>query len=182
MSAIVVGDMQVRGSVNSGLNGNSAAFNGVDTSLGKYIANNPLPSATLNALFSDVTGEENALSAIHYACVFVYNSNPLNSYQNPRVWISADVAGGAAVALGVDPTPASPINSTDMQAVQIVYRDNPPVGVVFSAPSDLPSGLLLGTIPPSSVKAFWIRRSCQNTVALSADGLAFSVRGATAAA
>jgi hypothetical protein len=182
MAAITATDIQFRGSVVGGAAGNSTAFGGVDTSLGKYIANAIIADATLNALFSDATGAENAASAVHYACVFIYNANGANALQNAFVWVSGDVAGGAAVAIAVDSVAASALASASAQALQIASRTTAPAAIAFSTPTTFATGLPLGTIPAGQVKAVWIRRSCSNSVALNSDGITISVQGDTAAA
>ena len=182
MAAITAVDIQFRGSVVAGAAGNSTAFGGVDTSLGKYIANAILADATLNALFSDATGAENAANAVHYACLFIYNANGANALQNAVVWVSADVAGGAAVAIAVDSVAASALAAAGAQALQIANRTTAPAAIAFSTPTTFGTGLALGSIPAGSVKAIWIRRTCSNSAAMSNDGLTVSVQGDTAAA
>lgn len=185
MAAITAADLQFRGSVTAGAAGNANAFGGADTSLGKYIANNQLADATLGALFDDATGAENAASTVEYQCVFLYNANGANALQNALIYISAEVANGAEVALGVDPTAASALGSSSAQAVQIANKTTAPGGVTFSLEANvdtLGEALSLGTIPSGNVKAFWIRRTLANTAALNNDGLTLTVSGDTAAA
>lgn len=183
MAAITAAELLFRGSVVSGSAGNSVAFGGVDTSLGKYIANNNLADATLNSLFSDATGAENAASTVHYQCVFIYNSNASNAYQNAVVWVSGDPAGGAEVAIAVDSTAASAVGSASAQALQIANRTTAPAGpLTFSKPTTQGTGLSLGNIPAGQVKAIWIRRTLANTAAMNADGITISIAGDTAAA
>ncbi|HET7713225.1 MAG TPA: hypothetical protein VFK94_01940, partial [Patescibacteria group bacterium] len=107
MAAITAADIQFRGSTTVGAAGNANAFGGADTSLGKYIANNQLADATLDALFDSATGAENSASTVEYQCVFIYNANASNALQNAVIWVSGDPAGGAAVAIAVDSTAAS---------------------------------------------------------------------------
>jgi len=182
MAAITAAEIQVRGSVVAGAAGNATAFGGVDTSLGKYIASGNLPDATINSLLSDATGAENAGSVVHYQCVFVYNSNALNAYQNAVVWVSGDPAGGGAVAIAVDSVAASAVGSAAAQALQIANRTTAPAALAFSTPTTAGAGLALGSIPAGNVKAVWIRRTLSNTAALNADGITISIQGDTAAA
>lgn len=182
MTAITAADIQFRGSVVAGAAGNANAFGGADTSLGKYIASGVLADATINALFSDATGAENAASTVHYQCVFVYNANGANAYQNAVVWVSGDPAGGAAVAIAVDSVAASALGAAAAQALQIANRTTAPAAIAFSTPTSAATGLALGNIPAGSVKAIWIRRTLANTAALNADGITISVQGDTAAA
>lgn len=150
-------------------------------SLGDQISTTQIPDATLNALFDDITGAENAASEAEYRCIFIHNSNSANALQNAVVWLSAEVSGGASIAIGVDPTAASAIASGSAQAVTVANEDTAPAGVTFSAPTSFGTGLSLGSIPAGSCKAFWVRRTAANSAALNNDGVTFSVQGDTGA-
>jgi hypothetical protein len=183
MAAIVAADINFRGSTTAGAAGNSTAYGGVDTGLGKYVTNNNLADATINAMFSDATGAENAASTIHYQCMFIYNANGANAYQSVAAWLSAEVAGGASIALAADSTAASAVGSAGAQALQIANRTTAPAGpLTFTSPTTFASGVALGTIPSGQVKGLWVRRTLANTAALNADGMTISVQGDTAAA
>lgn len=183
MAAITAADINFRGSTTAGAAGNSTAYGGADTGLGKYATNNNLADATLNAMFSDATGAENAASTIHYQCMFVYNANGANAYQSVAAWLSAEVAGGASIALAADSTAASAVGSAGAQALQIASRTTAPAGpLTFSSPTTFASGVALGTIGTGQVKGLWVRRTLANTAALNADGMTISVQGDTAAA
>ena len=151
-------------------------------SLGKYISTSTIADATLNALFDDISGAENAASTVDYRCVFIHNSNAANALQNAVIWLSAEVAGGASIAIGVDPTAASAIGSASAQAVTIASETTAPAGVSFSSPTTAGTGLSLGTIPSGQCKAVWFRRTAANSAALNSDGVTWSVQGDTGAA
>ena len=178
MSAIVPSDILYKYSVTSGAAGNSLA-GAASSSLGKYITTTTIPDATANAVFDDVSGAENAASTVDYRCVFVHNSNAANALQNAVVWLSAEVAGGASIAVGADTTAASAIGSASFQSLQITTETSVPVGVTFTSPTTSATGVALGTIPAGQCKAFWIRRTASNSAALSNDGVTFSVTGDT---
>lgn len=183
MAAIVAADINFRASTTAGAAGNATAYGGVDTGLGKYATSNNLADATLNSMFSDVTGAENAASTLHYQCMFVYNANAANAYQNPFAWFSAEVAGGAASDIAVDSTAASLVGAAGAQALTIASRTTAPAGpLTFVRPTTFATGLALSTIAIGSVKGLWVRRSPANTAALNADGVTISVQGDTAAA
>jgi hypothetical protein len=183
MAAITAADIKFRGSTTAGAAGNANAFGGADTSLGKYITNADLPDATLDSLFDDATGAENAASTVEYQCVFIYNANASNALQNAVVWVSGDPAGGANVDIAVDSTAASAVGAAPAQALQIANKTTAPAGpLTFSKPTTFATGLSLGSIPAGSVKAVWIRRTLTNSAALNNDGITLSVQGDTAAA
>jgi hypothetical protein len=182
MAAITAADIHFRGSTTAGAAGNSTAYGGVDTGLGKYATSNDLADATLNAMFSDATGAENAASTIHYQCQFIYNANGANALQSPFAWLSAEVAGGATIAIGADTTATSAVGAAPAQGLTIANRTTAPAGVTFSAPTTFGTGVALSSIPAGNVKGLWYRRTLANTAALNADGVTVSVQGDTAAA
>lgn len=178
MSAIVPSDILFKYSTTAGSAGNSGAGT-ASSSLGKYISTTAIPDATLNALYDDVSGAENAASAVDYRCVFVHNSNGSNALENAVVYLSAEVAGGASIAVGADTTAASAIGSASAQALQVANETTAPAGVTFSSPTTAGAGVSLGTIPSGQCKAFWVRRTASNSAALSGDGVTLTVSGDT---
>jgi hypothetical protein len=177
MSAIVAGDLLWKYATVSGSAGNTLTST-ANASLGKYISTTAFPDAALNALFDDISGAENAASTVDYRCIFIHNSNASNPLENAVVYMS-DVAGGAAVAVGVDTTAASALGSASAQALTIANETTAPAGVSFSSPTTVGAGLSLGTIPSGQVRAIWVRRTAANSAALSADGCSIFVAGDT---
>lgn len=178
MTAIVSSDILLKYSTTAGSAGNNLGGT-AGSSLGKYISATAMPDATLNALFDDVTGAENAASTVDYRCLFVHNSNAANALENAVVYLSAETAGGASIAVGADTTAASAIGAPSAQALQVANETTAPTGVAFSAPTTSGTGVSLGTIPVGQCKAFWVRRTAANTAALSNDGVTLSVTGDT---
>lgn len=173
-------DLLIKLSTTAGAAGDSTAGGAAGTSLGKYISTTQITDATLNNLFPDVTGTENAASNVDYQCVFVHNNHATLQYQNPVIYISSEVAGGVSAAIGVDTTASSAVGSATAQALQIADKNTLPSGVSFSSPTTVGTGLTLGSINAGSVKAFWIRRTAANTSALNNDGVTVTVSGDTA--
>jgi len=179
--AIVASDILFRLSTTTGSVGNSTSSTPA-ASLGKYVSTTALTDATLNNLFDDVSGSENTALESEYRCLFVYNSHATLTFQNVVVWLDSQVAGGADVAIGVDTTAASALNASSAQALTIANEDTAPAGVTFSTTAvSKATGLALGDIPASSVKAIWIRRTTTNSSPLSNDGAVIAVSGDTAA-
>lgn len=180
---IVANDIKIKLSIKSGSAGNSLAQADVNGSLGKYISTTELVTATLNNLFDNVTGAENAASAAEYRCVFVHNSHATLSLENAAVYISSQVAGGTVLAIGIDDIAASAIGGSSAQAFEAATATtDPDAGVgAFSSPSSSGTALSLGTIPAGFCKAFWVRRTAANTGAVDDDGGTFVVFGDTAA-
>lgn len=177
MSAIVAGEVLTKFAVAAAA-GNTTAGTAA-TSLGDQISTTAWAGGVANDLFDDVSGAENAASTVDYRCIFVHNSNASNALENAVVYLSAETGGGAAIAVGADPTAASAIASGSTQAVTVANETTAPAGVTFSSPITAGTGVALGNIPAGQCKAFWIRRSAANTAALSGDGVTIAVTGDT---
>lgn len=178
---IASSDILFKLSTKSGSAGNTVS--GVPSgSLGKYISTAQIDSiSTLNNLFDDVSGDENAASDIEYRCFFIHNNHGSLTYQSPVIWVSGQVAGGASGFLAVDNNAATPIGTGIAQAQEVADESTAPTGISFSAPSSKGAGLSLGDIPAGYCKAVWVRRNAYNTSAVNNDGITIKVEGDTAA-
>jgi len=179
--AIVAGDILYKLSILTGSAGNSAAQPDPNASLGKYISTTQLSGTPLNNLFDNVSGDENAASEAEYRLIFIHNAHATLTLLSPVVWISAETAGGAVLAISVDTTAASAIGSASAQAKQVVDENTAPSSQTFSAPTTKGTGLALSDIPAGQCKGVWVRRTAANTAALDNDGGTLRVEGDTAA-
>lgn len=178
MAAIVAGDILFKYSVAAAA-GNTTAGTAA-TSLGDQISTTAWAGGAANDLFDDISGAENAASTVDYRCIFVHNNNAANTFQNAVVYISAETAGGASIALATDNIAASALGAAVAQAAAIASETTAPTGVsAFSSPTTAGTGLSLGNIAVANVKAFWVRRTAANTAALSNDGVTIAVTGDT---
>lgn len=179
MAAITTAEILLKYSTTAGAAGNANTGTAAG-SLGKYISTSQWTGGTLNDLFDDISGAENAASTVDYRCIFVHNSNTLNALQNAVAWLSSEVGGGAAIAVASDNIAASALGSAAAQAAQIASETTAPTGVsAFVSPTTAAGGLALGTIPANQVKAFWVRRTASNSSALTGDGVGITVTGDT---
>lgn len=180
MAAIVAGDIKFHYTTTAGAAGNATANTTVSTFLGKYISSSLWAGGAANDLFPDITGAQNAASQVDYAGLGIDNSNANNDYVSPAVYISAETALGASIAIGVDTTAQSAIDSASDQLLTIASAVTAPAGVSFSSPTTFGAGVALGTITKNGyVKGLWVRRSAANTAALSGDGATLTVQGDT---
>jgi hypothetical protein len=85
------------------------------------------------------------------------------------------------VAIGLDTTAASSAGSAVAQALTIANETTAPVGVTFSTPTTKVAGLTIGDLGPGQCRAYWIKRTANNTGAVNADGFSFSLEGDTSA-
>ena len=156
--------------------GNSTAGS-PNSSLGGFISTTQVTNNSLHNLFDEISGTENAASESEYRCVFVHNSNATDTFFNVIAFISAEVAGGADVAIGVDAVAASAVGATDAQADDVVDEDTAPSGVAFTSPTVSANGIDIGDLASGEVRGVWIRRTAANTVALENDGTTLRVQG-----
>jgi hypothetical protein len=171
-------DLEFRYSVPEASAGNQLAQGYPADSLGGWLSTTVKAAAgLLNDLFEDIDGDDNASYVTEYRCLFFLNKNGTFTLTSAVVWLSGVTAGGANIAIGVDPTAASALNSNTVQALAVLNVNTEPPGVDFSAPTTSGAGLSLGDIPPGSCKAIWIRRAAANTAALSNDSLGLSCQG-----
>lgn len=113
-------DLHFRLSVPAASSGNYMAQGNVNNSLGFYMSTTDIVSATLDNLFNDITGDENALQQVDYRCMFLYNANSGIPLQNTKVWIS----GLRFAASGTYPTiscPNHPFTNGEMVRMDAEY-------------------------------------------------------------
>lgn len=177
--AIASTDILWKYSINTGP-GNSTAQADPHDSLGGFMSSTQCGTA-LHQLFDVVTGDENAASDTEYRCVFVHNAHGTLTWENVKVWISAETAGGAAVAIALDQTGVVAAGSATAQAERVANEGTAPTGETFSSPTTEAAALTIGNIPAGSVQAIWIRRSAANTAAIDNDSATFRCKGDTAA-
>lgn len=178
---IVTNDIKLKLSIKTGTAGNQSAQPDPNASLGKYISTTEITDATLNNLFDDVSGDENAASEAEYRCIFCHNAHGSLALQTPKVWLASEVAGGANAAIAIDGVAASAIGSAGAQADEVANENTAPSGEAFSAPTTKAAGLDLGDLPNGQCRAIWVRRTATNSAALNNDGVTVRCEGDTAA-
>lgn len=178
--AIAASDILIRLSILTGAAGNANAQADPNQALGKYMSTTDA-STGANGLFDNVSGAENAANEAEYRCLFIFNNHATLTALGVVVYLSAEVAGGASVALGVDTTAASAKGSATAQALTIANEDTAPAGVSFSSPTTAAAGISLGDIPAGSCRAIWVRRTTASSAALDADGFTLGISLDTAA-
>ncbi len=176
---IIAADIVYRLSVTTGP-GNSTAQADPNLSLGEFMSTT-VAATTTDGLFDQVSGAENTASDVEYRCIFVYNTHGTLALQTAKLWMSAEVAGGANAAIGLDPAGVLTNNSASAQAAEIVDEGTAPTGVTFTTPTTEGAALTIGNIPAGSVQAIWVRRTATNSAAEANDGVTLRVKGDTAA-
>lgn len=172
--AITSGELVLRYTTTSGSAGDTTAGT-AGGSLGKYVSTTAV-AAGANGLFDDISGTENANSVVDYRGTGLLNNNASLTGSNGSVWISAETAGGASVAIATDNIAASAKGSAGAQLAQIANETTAPAGTsAFSSPTTDGTGLSLGTLAAGYVKGIWIRRTAANSAALNSDGFTLAV-------
>lgn len=156
--------------------GNTTAGS-ANTSLGDQISTTQITDNSLHNLFDVISGDENALSESEYRCIFIHNSHATLSWTNIRVYLASEVAGGANIAIGVDPAAASAIGQASAQAAVVADENTAPGGVTFSSPTTLGAAVNIGDLAPGQCRAIWIRRSATNSAAQTNDGVTLRMVG-----
>jgi hypothetical protein len=181
---IVASDIVLRHTVKTGSAGDTTAqaapTNATTGSLGGFTSTSVFSGGT-NGLFDDISGAENAASTVDYRAFDVLNNHASLTLQNAVVYLSAEVAGGASVAIAVDNVGPVAKGATS-QGASIATETTAPTGVgTFSSPTTIGTGLALGSLAPGQIRRVWVRRTAANTAAINADGVTFAITGDTAA-
>lgn len=142
-------------------------------SLGIYASTSQLSTTSngLDALFTDLTGAQNAAGQVDYQCVFIWNSNSNHAMLTPYAWLPVSLLGNtntASFAIGADSITPSALGSSGPQAVGIANPLQAPSGVTtWKTPSTISTnGVALPNIPAGSVQAVWIRRTANGAAGL----------------
>lgn len=128
-------------------------------------------SVTLDNLFPDLTGPQNAASQVDYQCLFVFNTDTDLTLTNVVAWIPASsVLGPVSWAVGVDSTGATAYNADPDSGTQAAYIASPTLAPstvsAWAGPvSSASSGLSMVSIGPQEVAALWVRRTATNSAA-----------------
>ena len=153
------------------LSGGAANAN-PDASLGGVVSATVAPTG----LFDTITGAQSLAGSVEYRCFYVRNNNASLALQNAVLFIQANTpSADTTVAIGLG---TSTINGVEQT---VANESTAPVGVTFSEPATLATGLALGTIPATQYKAVWIRRTISAAAAASNDTYNLRTTGDTAA-
>jgi hypothetical protein len=156
--AITLADVSVRYSVPSATEGDADAQPNPRASLGKHVSTTVCPSDQLHNLFGPVTRDEAMASGNRYLCLFVVNTHATLTWQGVKVWLASQLAGGAIIAIGLDPVGVVDVDDTDDQAATAASITTAPTGVTFSRPRTEAVALSVGDVGPGQCFAVWLRQ------------------------
>jgi hypothetical protein len=148
---------------------------GASTSLGDQVATNGPTTNVANNVFDDISVAESVAGRVEYRCLFGLNDHATLTLIGAVLSISSQVAGGASVQIGLDPTGITAKGASGAQAVTVANETTAPAGVTFSG-----GPLTIGDLAPGQVQAFWIKRTITaGTPGPVADGATFAIDGET---
>ncbi len=154
-----------------------ASNTNVNLSIGGVMSSTAWAGGVLHDLFEVISGDENAASTVDYRCVYVRNGHATLQWgPNIKAWLSAVTAGGADLAIGLDPAGVGNGSTTGVAATP-ANETTAPTGVTFSAPTTKATGLAPANVAAGSVFALWVRRTATNCAAASNDGGTIQVQG-----
>jgi hypothetical protein len=139
---VVQADIQTR---LSGGSGNINPFN----SLGGAKALKQLNDDTLNNLWDNTSKSEQQNGDTEYRCVYFHNNAASDTLGAAKVWFTV---ASQYISLGVGTAVAGGNEQT------VANESTAPSGVNFVTPISEGTAAQIGSIPPASHKAIWIRR------------------------
>lgn len=176
--AIAASDIKIRLSTQSGAAGNTNTSTPAD-SLGKFIATTDLTDNSLDNLFRDITAAESAAGVTIYRCFFVYNSHGSLTYQNAKIWIASQQAGGGDMTMGLDPAGVVAVGLGSAQAAAPADETTAPAGVTFSNPNSEGAALSIGNMANGTCQAVWVKLVVSAGASAVADQAVVTVKGDT---
>jgi hypothetical protein len=181
--AIDPAEILVKRSTGSATGSGNAATATAAQSLGGQMSSSQITTATLNELFDDVSGSENAASEVEYRCFYFHNSDAALSLTGSRVYLSGETAGGAGIAIALDTIGPVAFNSASPMADTVADENTAPSpALTFSSPTNYAGGLVVGgdgIVGPNEAFAVWVRRTAANSAALDPDGVVIRLEGDT---
>jgi len=108
-----------------------------------------------NETKSNILADDSYYGATHYFCYYVKNNDTVS--HDITLYIGSQPTGNSDIEIGVD-TAGIGNGSTTGVANTTASITDPPVGVVFSAPSTEETGIDLGTLAAGECIAVWQKR------------------------
>ena len=122
-------------------------------------------TAASDPYFDTVASGEASAGDVEFRCLYVKNNHSTLTLQSPKLWITAQPAGGDIVfAIGLG---TSGVNGTEQT---VADESSAPSGVAFSSPSTKGTGLSLPNLAPGQTHAVWFRRTVSAGASATAVG------------
>jgi hypothetical protein len=132
-------------------------------------------------VFADVASGEAGTGSVKYRCYFLVNLSPDETWSGVVRWM-VPITGGASVKIAADPTGATPLGATSVQALTATDETTMPSGMTpadfINTALDRATGVDVADLPPLHVQAFWAERTVPASAgALATDGYDDSTEG-----
>ena len=125
----------------------------------------------LHDLFSKLSAEQNAAEVQQYRCIYVANEHPELSWLQVVAYFTEQSHRGASIEVGLDPAGSG-------AAQKLSHEQAAPQDVAFTPAPGAAEALQLGTVPPGTHLALWLRRTAHDThEGLEADGAMLALTG-----
>lgn len=135
---------------------------------GAYISTTEITSGKHDVL-GPISSTDDANQTVQYF-KFFYANQGADDCVSPAIFVE-QIAGGADVDIGLDPSGISNITHSEPQSLVTTGIYDEPAGVSFSAPASYASGLsLTGDLGPSSCFAVWAKVAPKNNGPATGDG------------
>lgn len=141
--------------------GSSGGYMVVTVVLASLPGTNKTDSLTISNnyqnMFPHVSSQQALIGRIDYRCVYINNTNAVDTAPDVRVWRQADTSADDYIEIGLDPVGLGDGVSTGVAPV-IANSTTAPSGVTFSAPTSYGTGIVIGNMLPLKKIPLWIRR------------------------
>lgn len=154
-----------------------ASNSDVDASLGGVVSSVEVTTSSLHNLFDSVKGSEALAGDTEYRCLYAKNTHGSLTLQTAVAWIESNTpSASTTIDIGLGTSAVSATEQT------IANESAAPVGVTFTAPTTVGTGLAIGNLTAADTMAIWIRRTVSAAApALATDTAELAVGGDTAA-
>lgn len=143
--------------------------------LGGAITNTQIVSGDLHNIFDIVGKDESRDGDIEYRCIYVKNSNVTDTFSDVVAYLTSQTPSPTtSIAFGLG---TSTVGATEQS---VVDEGTAPIGVTFTSAIGSANAQSIGSIPPNSTKAIWLRRTVNSgTSAASTDSATLTIDGST---
>ena len=158
--------------------GENDATTDPNASLGGWLSlTNVDLTTSMNNLWDNLASSEAIGGSTEYRCISILNTNAAQTWHGAQAWIVDDVAGGAAISIGVDINPATTRASAVQQFVVVADEGTAPAGIVFSYSTSKSAAISLGDIEAQYTRGLWLRRVIAPGTTGQLDGATIRVEG-----
>ena len=143
----------------------------------KFAKNTEISDATLHNIFDVVSSDDAIGGSVNFRCIYMKNTNVSLTFAEVISYITSNTPSVDTV-LGIGPGTAA-VGGVEQL---IPDEDTAPIGVAFVEGEGIGNKVDLGSIPPTSYKAIWLRRLVSaGAQAVASDLSTIRVEGSTVA-